>query len=147
MVTKGFKLLIGILAILILVAACSEKMEDPVQTEMTQKEVEKPADPPEGVEFVEYDVHPKPVGGFIAIQQNLEYPEIARKTGIEGRTVVYAKVNTDGDVVETKISESVSVECDAAAVKAIKATKWDPALKDENPVDVWIAIPIDFRLK
>lgn len=111
------------------------------------KQTPNEMDSPEGMQFAAYDVPPKPVGGFPAIQKNLAYPEKAREEGVEGRVVVYAKVNTAGKVIECKIAESLPVECDAAAVKAIEATNWEPALKDEAPADVWVAVPIDFKLK
>lgn len=144
---KKCRVVIGMLAILILMGACAEKTDDPVKAEMAVRQAGKPADPPEGVQFVEYDVPPTPIGGFGVIQQNLTYPETAREQGTEGRVVLYAKVNTAGEVVETKVAESLSAECDAAAIQAISAVKWEPARKADTSVDVWVAIPIDFRLK
>lgn len=147
MIPKWTKGLIVTFTIIILVVACSKQAENPMETKIEQQELKKPADPPEGVECIDYDVNPQPVGGFISVQKNLNYPESARKAGIEGRVVVYANISRDGNVIDTKISESVSTDCDAAAINAIKAVQWKPALKKDHPLDVWVAIPIEFKLK
>lgn len=95
-----------------------------------------------------YDEAPEPIGGFGAIQRNLEYPEIARKAGIEGRVIVNVLVDVDGSVVETKILKSLGHSgCDEAAVKAIRTVKWKPAKQRDRPVKVWVGIPVIFKLK
>lgn len=103
----------------------------------------------EDVQFVPYDEPPSPIGGFAAIQEKVVYPEIARKAGIEGKVVVKAQIGTDGEVLNTKILQSLGENsgCDEAAVAAIKATKWLPARSKNNPVTVWVSIPVVFRLK
>jgi periplasmic protein TonB len=98
--------------------------------------------------FVAYDEPPAPIGGFGAIQRNLEYPEIARKAGVEGRVVVHCLIDRQGRVVQTKILKSLGNNgCDEAAVAAIKSVKWKPAKQRDKPVKVWVAIPVVFQLK
>ena len=98
--------------------------------------------------FVVFDQAPKPIGGFSAIMANLEYPEMARKANVEGRVVVYAQIGATGDVIDTKIMQSLGpIGCDEAAIKAIKSVRWHPALQRDRPVSVWISIPVDFKLK
>ena len=109
-----------------------------------------PPPPPDdgGIVFVPYDEPPMPVGGFQAIQRRLVYPEIARKAGVEGRVLVWAQVDVDGAVVRTKIVKSLGPNgCDEAAVNAIKSVDWKPAKQRDRPVKVWIAVPVDFRLR
>ncbi|MBU0711942.1 hypothetical protein KKA87_08505, partial [bacterium] len=60
-----------------------------------------PPPPPEEddgprVRFIPYDEAPEPIGGFLAIQRNVIYPEIAQEAGIEGTVVVQAFVNEFG---------------------------------------------------
>jgi protein TonB len=86
-----------------------------------------------------------PIGGFDAIQRRLVYPDFARKAGVEGKVLVYALIDTDGSVVNTKVMQSL-VGCDDAAVNAIKAVKWKPAMQNGKPVAVWTAYPIEFKL-
>ncbi len=97
--------------------------------------------------FVAYDFPPEPVGGFAAILKHLRYPEDARKEGIEGRVVVHVCVDENGDVVGTKILKSLRKDMDEAAVEAVRAVKWRPALQRNIPVKAWVAIPVIFRLK
>ncbi len=98
--------------------------------------------------FVAYDQGPTPKGGFRAIQKALKYPEIARKAGIEGRVTVHVLVSEKGEVLKTKILQSLGhTGCDQAAVNAIKKVRWNPAMQRDKPVKVWVAIPVIFRLK
>lgn len=107
-----------------------------------------PPPPPEGVVFTDYDDPPQPVDGFLSIQKNLAYPEIARKAGVEGRVLVHTFIDENGNVTETKIAQSLGPNgCDEAAMKAIKSVTWTPARKDNRNIGVWIEVPIDFRLQ
>lgn len=98
--------------------------------------------------FQPHDKQPEPIGGFAAIRKNLKYPERARRIGIEGQVVVNVLVGVTGQVVETKILKRSGLESmDRAVVEAIKSVRWTPALQQHNPVEVWVAIPIKFRLR
>lgn len=96
---------------------------------------------------VPYDKEPEPVGGFASIHRNLVYPEHARINQIERTVFVYAHIQTDGSVGETKIMEPVDDGLDEAACQAVETVKWIPARKDNNPVAVWVSVPVRFRLK
>lgn len=114
-------------------------------------EVPPPPQPSSGdpaVFYVPYDDPPQPIGGFAAIQENLVYPELARKAGIEGTVTVQAKIGVNGEVIDTKILQSLGENngCDEAAVEAIKAAKWQPAKAKGQPVSVWVSIPVRFKI-
>ena len=58
-----------------------------------------------------------------------------------------AEIDEQGNVSQTKVQKSLGPNgCDEAAVTAIKAVKWKPAQQRDQPVKVWISIPIDFGL-
>ncbi|KAA3609320.1 MAG: M56 family peptidase [Calditrichaeota bacterium] len=100
--------------------------------------------------FVEFDKAPAPVGGFAAIQENLTYPEIARKAGLEGRVILNVLVGIDGKVKDTQILKNLADGnngCAEAAINAVRAVNWRPAEQKGKPVEVWVAIPVIFRLK
>lgn len=99
-------------------------------------------------EFVAFDTKPEPIGGFQAIQRQLVYPRDAREAGKEGRVVVNALVEKDGSVTQTRILQSSGfTDLDKAAVTAIKTVRWKPAKQREEPVAVWVAIPVNFKVR
>lgn len=122
-------------------------------TDVNLDELPPPPPPPEEEDgetpiFVAYDEPPAPIGGFAAIQQNLVYPEIARKAGVEGRVYVNVLIDEKGNVIDTKILKSLGNNgCDEAAVAAIRSVKWKPAKQRDKPVKVWVGIPVVFKLK
>ena len=98
--------------------------------------------------FIRVEKEARPVGGFQEILKYLEYPDLAKQAGIQGRVVVWAKIDEKGDVVRTQIRQSLGFEpCDRNAMKAVQAVKWEPALQRDQPVSVWVSIPIDFKLR
>jgi TonB family protein len=98
--------------------------------------------------FVAYDEPPEPIGGFAAIQTNLKYSEILRKTRVEGKVIVKVLINEKGYVVKTEILKSLgNNDGDAAAIEAIRKVRWKPAMQHNRPVKVWISIPVIFNLK
>jgi TonB family protein len=82
-----------------------------------------------------------------SIQQNLVYPELARKAGIEGSVLVLTIIDENGNVIETKVNKSLGDNgCDEAAMEAIRKTKWKPAVKEGKNVKTRIGVPVVFRL-
>ncbi len=90
---------------------------------------------------------PKPVGGMESIINNVLYPKDAKKEGIEGKALVVAVVDENGDVQKVSIANEVNDLLGKAAMEAIKKTKFTPG-KDENGnvVKTEITIPIKFKL-
>jgi protein TonB len=74
-----------------------------------------------------------------------EYPDLARQANMEGTVIVQALVGKDGRVKDTKVVKSVSV-LDDAAVAAVKNWVFKPALSNNKPVAVWVAVPVKFTL-
>ncbi|MBN2092120.1 TonB family protein [candidate division KSB1 bacterium] len=114
--------------------------------------------------LVEFDTPPEPIDGFAAVQKNLKYPEAARKKGVERTVYIQVLIDVDGKVLDTRAAkpsdekESKESEMDEetqkmvqemhiAAMKAIEMSKWEPAKKDNQPVKVWITVPVRFKLK
>lgn len=73
------------------------------------------------------------------------YPDIAREAGVDGQVVVQALVGKDGRVKDTRVVKSVPM-LDAAAVAAVKQWVFKPALSNNKPVAVWVAVPVRFSL-
>lgn len=99
------------------------------------------------VKFQPFDEAPQPVGGFTAIQKNLQYPVIARKAGIEGRVVINILVSAQGEIADAVVMKSLGHSgCDEAAINALKSVKWRPAKNKGQAVEIWVAIPVEFKL-
>ena len=121
------------------------------ETELESFEWDAPPPPPdEGptIRFIPYDEPPVPIGGYLAIQRNVRYPEIAQEAGIEGSVIVQAFVDKRGRVKETVILKGIpNTGLDEAATDAIRRTLFTPAKQRDRPVGVWISIPVNFKLK
>jgi periplasmic protein TonB len=74
-----------------------------------------------------------------------EYPDIARQAGVDGTVLIQALVGKDGKVKDTKVVKSIAM-LDAAATAAVKQWVFKPALSNNKPVAVWVAVPVKFTL-
>jgi len=81
------------------------------------------------------------------ISANLKYPLEAQKSRIEGTVIAKFVISKDGKVGTTKISKSLSPECDREALRVIKMMpRWKPGMQKGQAVAVWYTLPIRFKL-
>lgn len=93
----------------------------------------------------EYPGGPEALINFI--RQNINYPEIAKRAGIEGKVMVRIIVEKDGSVNEINVIKGIGGGCDQEAVRVCKLIgKWDPGKQDGKNVRVAMVIPIQFKL-
>lgn len=97
--------------------------------------------------FVAVEEMPEPIGGIAAIQSLIEYPEIAKRAGVEGKVYVLAFVDERGNVTSAKILKGIGAGCDEAAIDAVRKTKFKPGKQRGTPVKVQVSIPIVFKLQ
>ncbi len=74
-----------------------------------------------------------------------QYPDIARDASVEGVVDVQALVGKDGRVKDTRIMKSIPM-LDAAAIAAVKQWVFKPALSNNKPGAVWVALKVRFTL-
>ncbi len=74
-----------------------------------------------------------------------QYPDIAREAGVDGTVQVQALVGKDGHVKDVRVMKSIPM-LDAAATSAVKQWVFKPALSNNKPVAVWVAVPVKFSL-
>jgi len=107
--------------------------------------VGRPDDAPAVLDPVPYwkvEVKPRPVELV-----RPDYPELARRAGIEGKVTVAVLVDTLGRVSGTDMLVSSGNESlDDAAVDALLRSRFSPAVQQDRPVPVWVAVPVEFRL-
>jgi periplasmic protein TonB len=74
------------------------------------------------------------------------YPDVARAAQIEGTVIVRVLVGKDGRVRDVIVVEGSEALRDAAD-RCARTSVWRPALVDGRPVEVWVMMPITFRLR
>jgi len=74
-----------------------------------------------------------------------QYPDLAREASVDGTVMVQALVGKDGKVKDTRVVKSIPM-LDAAAVAAVRQWVFKPALSNNKPVAVWVAVPVKFTL-
>ena len=89
---------------------------------------------------------PELIGGLASIQKLIQYPEIARKAGVEGRVIVQFVVDENGSVQDPQVVRGIGAGCDEEAVRAVRQAKFNPGMQRGKPVKVKMSLPITFRL-
>lgn len=80
---------------------------------------------------------------------SLKYPATARENGIEGVVILDIEIDQEGKVIDVRIQQSVSRECDNAAREAfIYATQqgYYPLIIDNLPTKFRMKLPVNFWL-
>ncbi|CAB5154161.1 Ferric siderophore transport system, periplasmic binding protein TonB [Olavius algarvensis associated proteobacterium Delta 3] len=75
------------------------------------------------------------------------YPRLARKRGYEGTVILEVLVDRDGDVEDLKVHQSSGYKVlDKAALASVKRWIFTPGRRGDDVVDMWVRVPIAFRL-
>ncbi len=74
------------------------------------------------------------------------YPDIAREAQVDGTVLVQALVGKDGHVKDVRVQKSIPM-LDQSAITAVKQWVFKPALSNNKPVAVWVAVPVKFTLR
>jgi protein TonB len=76
-----------------------------------------------------------------------EYPMRAKRLGREGSLLLRLTIDKQGRVVEVEVVKKAGSGFDEAAVKAIRASTFAPAMKNGRPVACRTFLPIRFQLR
>jgi len=87
------------------------------------------------------------IGGMKALQESVEYPDLAEKARIEGRVIVKFVVNEQGNVVNPKVARGVHELLNREAVEAVEKQNFKPGKQHGEPVKVRMALPVVFRIR
>jgi protein TonB len=129
-----------------------ESEDEDIPDDLTIEETE--VDFSETVDNLPPPEEEEPIVPFFALSEKPEvvrqakpdYPELARKAGIEGRVTVKVLINTNGDVEKVEVVKGHPM-LDDAAIASAKQWKFTPPKQRDRAVKVWMNIPIDFKLK
>lgn len=81
------------------------------------------------------------------VSQNLEYPQYAAMSGIEGSVVLSFIVNRDGKISDIRVVHSLSKDMDEEAIRVLsQASNWLPAVKYGEVVQAQLTLPVKFVL-
>jgi TonB family protein len=82
------------------------------------------------------------------IQQQIEYPEEAKKEGLEDQVFVKFVINEEGKNTEVEVMRGKHEKLNQAVVEAIKnAPAWEPARHNGEKVKIQLTIPVTFKMK
>ena len=77
---------------------------------------------------------------------NPSYPEKARQNRKEGTVTLGLTVSKNGSVSGVHVVNGIDKEIDQAAIDAVSQWKFDPGTYQGDPVDVDLAVTVNFRL-
>lgn len=81
------------------------------------------------------------------INAHLQYPDSARKEGIQGRVVVQFIINENGSVSDAKVVRGIGYGCDQEALRIISTMPyWQPGMQNGKAVKVTYSIAVPFIL-
>jgi TonB family protein len=75
------------------------------------------------------------------------YSEWAKRQGIEGTVTMQAVIAPDGTVSELRVLRSLDPDLDQKAIEAVRQWRFQPGMKDGQPVPVAARIEVTFRLR
>ena len=82
------------------------------------------------------------------VNQRLEYPEIAKENGVQGRVTLQFTVEKDGTVTKIKVLRGVDPSLDKEAVRVVsQSPKWKPGKQRDRAVPVTYTFPVIFQLR
>lgn len=97
--------------------------------------------------FIVVEEMPKMIGGMEGMFNSLEYPEDAKREGVEGRTILQFIVDETGGVRDINvIVSSGDKRLDDATVRAIERAEFTPGIQRGRNVKVQMTLPIVFRI-
>lgn len=101
--------------------------------------------------FMVVDQQPQFPGGMQALaaflQNEIRYPDIARKAGVEGKVFIQFVVGSDGKISGVEVVRGIGGGCDEEAIRVVKAMPdWIPGRQNGHNVAVRFSMPITFKL-
>jgi protein TonB len=77
-----------------------------------------------------------------------EYPSLLRDAGVGGRVDVWIRLDERGVVQDAQVNASSGQpSLDEAALRVARIIRFSPAMNRDQPVPVWVSIPITFQVR
>jgi TonB family protein len=102
-------------------------------------------------QYSELESNPQYPGGDAArirfLQDNMKYPEEAKKAKIQGKVFIQFIVEKDGRLTNLNILRGIGAGCDEEVLRVVKLMPpWQPGIAHGKPVRVVFNLPIKFTL-
>ena len=82
------------------------------------------------------------------VNSRLQYPEIAKENGVQGRVTLQFTVEKDGTVTKVRVLRGVDPSLDKEAVRVVSMSpKWKPGKQRDRAVPVTYTFPVIFQLR
>ena len=82
------------------------------------------------------------------VNSRLEYPEIAKENGVQGRVTLQFTVEKDGTVTKVRVLRGVDPSLDKEAVRVVSMSpKWKTGKQRDRAVPVTYTFPVIFQLR
>lgn len=79
--------------------------------------------------------------------ENLNYPEIAKRAGVEGKVILSFLVDKSGKIKDAEVLKGIGAGCDEEAMRVINLMpEWNPGKQNGKAVLTKINIPVVFKL-
>ena len=79
--------------------------------------------------------------------KNIQYPEMAKENGIQGKVFVQFVVWKDGTIKDVRVVKGVHKTLDSEAQRVVKSMpKWTPGRQRGTAVNARFTLPIKFRI-
>jgi TonB family protein len=76
-----------------------------------------------------------------------DYPDDARRRGVEGEVEMEIVVRRDGSVGDVRILKGLASALNDRAVQAVRQWRFSPARRQGTPVDVIVEVSVEFRMR
>ncbi|GAB1349215.1 energy transducer TonB [Ignavibacteriales bacterium] len=85
---------------------------------------------------------------YAFLGQNIAYPEIAKRAGVEGQVIVTFTVSKTGQISSPRVARGIGGGCDEEALRVVMMMpRWNPGKQNGQPVNVMVTVPIRFQLQ
>ena len=81
------------------------------------------------------------------LKKNIQYPEAAKKAGVQGRVILQFVVDKDGSIDNVSVLRGVNPDLDKEAIRVVSnMPNWKPGMQKGKPVRVKYTVLIAFSL-
>ena len=82
----------------------------------------------------------------LVVSTKPDYPEIAKRAGVEGTVFVKILIDKDGKPKKAVVIKSSADMFNEVSIAAAMKCVFTPAIQNKHPISVWLVMPFKFKL-